>query len=241
MITQQSSKLTQALAPLDNQIDQSSHPLPLKPSNYGIFSRKGGGKTTLLLNLLSKKESPWHKHFNKIYLISPTAMRDEKMEELIEDIGDQYYEELNNDVLQEILDKIDDFNDKWKEKKKKGKPNHCIIYDDCIHSMKGKQSRLMDLLATQNRHHNITNVYLMQKYNTYLPTLVRSNLDVISFFRTDNKKELDSFIEEMNYDEDKLMKLYEFATATPYSFLHINCYHNPPKFYKCFDEIKIKS
>ena len=241
MIKQSCSKLTQALAPFDCQADTNqTTPLPNKPANYALCGRKGCGKTTLMLNLISKPESPWYKHFNLIFLISPTASRDDKMSELVEDIGDQYYETLDNEVLQDIMDTIDEYNRRWKHNKKKGKPAHLIIYDDVIHMMKGKQSKLVDLLATQNRHYNITNMYLLQKWNTYMSPLIRANLDLISFFRSDNKKELDSFIQEMNYDEDKLRVLYEYAVSEPYSFLHINLYHTPPKFYKKFDEIKIK-
>lgn len=240
MIHEQSSELTKALAPLDNQICREETPLPMKPCNYGIFAKKGLGKTTLILNLLEKKESPWYKHFSKIFFISPTAKNDPKVHELIEDIGDQYYETLNNEVLEDIIAKIDAHTEECKDKKKKGKPAYCIIYDDCIHLIKKKENRFMDMLATQNRHRNITNIYLLQKWNTYLPTLIRSNLDLISIFRTDNKKELDSFIEEMNMDENILRKLYEFATASEYSFLHINCYHNPSRFYRRFDPIEYR-
>ena len=238
MIQEHSSPLTKALAPMDNQICREDTPLPLKPCNYGIFAKKGLGKTTLLLNLLEKKESPWYKHFSKIFFLSPTAKNDPKVHQLIEDIDDQYYDTLNNSVLEDIIQKIDDHTEECKKNKKKHKPAYCIVYDDCIHLMKKKECRLMDLLATQNRHRNITNVYLLQKWNTYLPTLIRSNLDIISIFRTDNKKELDSFIEEMNMNEDVLRKLYDFATSCEYSFLHINSYHNPPTFYKRFDKIE---
>jgi len=240
MISEHSSKLTKALAPLDNQLCQEKTPLPLKPCNYGIFAKKGLGKTTLILNLLEKKESPWYRHFSKIFFISPTAKNDPKVHSLLEDIDDQYYDTLDNKVLEDIISKIDEYKEEYKEKKKKGSPSFCIIYDDCIHLMKKKECRLMDLLATQNRHRNITNIYLLQKWNTYLPTLIRSNLDLISIFRTDNKKELDSFIEEMNMCEEQLRKLYDFATGEQHSFLHINLYHQPYQFYRRFDPIEYR-
>jgi hypothetical protein len=234
------SALSKALAPLDNQKDTKVNPLPLKPCNYALIGRKGCGKTTLLLNLLERKESPWHKAFDLIFLVSPTASRDDKMKELVDDLGDQYYDTLDNSILQEIMDRIDAHTDERKKKKKRGKPAYAIIYDDCIHLIKGKQSRLMDLLATQNRHRNVTNIYLLQKYNGFLPTLIRSNLDMITYFKTDNKKELDSFLEEQNADENVLRKLYEYATADPYTFLHINNYYSKPVYYKRFDEIKFQ-
>jgi len=231
------SELTKALVPFDNQICKENTPLPMKPCNYGIFAKKGMGKTSLLLNLLLKKESPWYKHFNLIFFISPTAKNDPKVSDLIEDIGDQYYDTLSPEVLDNILGKIDEHKKQWKTDKKKGSPAYCIVYDDCIHLLKSKQNRMINELATQNRHRNITNIYLLQKWNTFLPTLIRSNLDLISIFRSDNKKELSSFIEEMSMDEEALRALYEYATKEEYSFLHINLYHHPAKFYRKFDPI----
>lgn len=237
------SKLTKALAPFDNQVSFEDSPLPTKPCNYGIFARKGMGKTTLLLNIISRPESPWYKLFDRIFLISPTAKKDPKMSELVEDIGEQYYEELSPANLQEIVEKIDTYTEEFKKKRKnKGKkPAFLIIYDDIIHELtKRKDNRMMNLLATQNRHRFITNVYLLQKYNSYLPTIIRSNLDIISYFRTDNKKELESFIDEMSEDENKLRAMYNFATSEPYSFLHLNMYNYPTKYYKKFDRIEYR-
>lgn len=230
--------LTRALAPMDQQKDITDSTLPLKPCNMGLFAKKGAGKTTLLLNLLMKKESPWYKHFDLIFLISPTAMNDDKMKPLIEDIGDQYYDELNNDVLADIMAKCEAFTERHNKKRKKGKPNYCIVYDDVIHQIKSKNASLVTKLCTQNRHLHITNIYLLQKYNTYMPTLIRSNLDCIAFFRTENKAELDSFVKEIGTDEEKLLQLYEYATAEPYSFLYINMYSTPMRFYKRFDPIE---
>jgi hypothetical protein len=187
-----------------------------------------------------KKESPWYKHFDLIFLVSPTAMNDDKMKPLIDDIGDQYYDELSNDVLMDIVARTEAFTELHNKKKKKGKPHYCIVFDDCIHVLKSKQANLITKLATQNRHMNITNIYLLQKYNTYMPTLIRSNLDCIAFFRTENQAELDSFVKEIGTDEDKLLKLYEYATAEPYSFLYINMYSTPMRFYKRFDPIEWK-
>ena len=229
------SALTKVLAPYDSQKTNDKSILPMKPCNIGIFGRKGCGKSNLLKNLIDRPESPYHKHFSKIFLISPTARKDDKMMEIVDDIGEnQFYEELTNDVLEDILDQVEEHFNKYKKKK----PQYLIIYDDCIHMMKGKNARVMDKLATQNRHYHITNVYLLQKWNNYLPTLVRSNLDCIMMFRTENKKELQSFLDEMQGDDEVLTKLYDYATSEPYSFLYINMYNTPIRFFKRFDEIR---
>jgi hypothetical protein len=235
------SALTNSLAAYDNQVVFDDKPLPLKPCNYGIFGRKGSGKTNLFLNLISRKESPWYKLFNLVFLISPTANRDEKLKDLLEDIGeDQYYQTLSNETLTDIIAKIDTHTEEFKAKRKnKGKkPAYLIVYDDVIHDLvRKKDTRLICMLSTQNRHRHITNVYLLQKYNTYLPCVVRSNLDCISYYRTDNRGELEAFVKEQNQDEEALTEMYKFATSEPYSFLHINMYNPKARFYKRFDEI----
>jgi len=231
--------LTKALMPFDDKICSKNSPLPEKPCNYAILAKKGQGKTTLLLNLLMKEESPWYKLFNLIFFISPTAKNDPKVQVLLDDIGDdQYFDDLNPTVLEQIVDRIDEHKERWKKKKKRGDPAYCIIYDDCIHLLKSKQNKRINELCTQNRHRNITNIYVLQKWNSFLPPLIRCNLDLISIFGTDNKKELDSFVEEMSMNEEALRALYEYATKEQYSFLHINQYKRPVHFYKKFNEIK---
>lgn len=233
------SKLTMMLTPMDKQRDDKQSTFPDKPFNMVFCASKGQGKTTLLLNLLTKKESPLYKRYNKIFVISPTAKKDDKMKELVEDIGpDQYYEELTEDNLQEILDNIE-YETEMRKQNKKPKPEFLLILDDCIHMLKGKNGKKLAELVTQNRHHALSNFVLVQKWNNYLPTLIRSNVDCIAYWHTQSKKELKSFIEDMNGEESELMDLYNYATDEPYSFLYINQY-NPsrPMYFKRFDRIQ---
>ena len=85
--------LSQILAPLDNQKDMAKHPIPMKPCNVAIVGKAGCGKSTLILNLITKKGSPWYKHFDLIFLVSPTARGDPKFADLVDDLEDQdqYY------------------------------------------------------------------------------------------------------------------------------------------------------
>jgi GTPase SAR1 family protein len=227
------------LTPFDKQRDDKQHTFPDKPFNMVFCASKGQGKTTLLLNLITKKESPLYKRYNKIFLISPTAKKDEKMMELVEDIGDdQYYQELTEDNLQEILDKIE-YETEMRKQSKKPKPEFLLVLDDVIHMLKGKNGKKLAELITQNRHHSLTNMILVQKWNNYLPTIIRSNLDCIAYWHTQSKKELKSFVEDMNGKEDELMALYEYATNEPYSFLYINQYNpSKPMYFKRFDRIQ---
>jgi Cdc6-like AAA superfamily ATPase len=235
------SALTKALSPYDEQVKFSDDPLPLCPANMAIIGKKGCGKTTLLLNILMRKESPWFKHFDRIYIISPTAHKDPKVKELLDDVGhEQHWENLDEQTLQEVLDTIEAHIEEYQKKKKNKdkKPNSLLIIDDSIHQMVAKkQIRLLCRLVTQNRHIGLTTLFSVQKWNAFIPPVIRSNLDVIAFYRTDNKKELNSFVEEMPSDEDATLAMYRFATNEPYSFLLANFYGVRPRFFKRFDEI----
>ena len=234
-----SSKLTKLLSARDNQKCHIDTPLPMKSCNYAIIGRKGCGKTSLMSNIIMKEGSPWYKFFNLIFLISPTASKDPKMDCLVDDLLEQgqFFNELNDIVLQDIKDKIELYLEKKKKKKKK-ESNFLVIYDDCIHMI--KDSKLINEFAIGARHMKVTNIYLLQKWSRFLPPLIRSNLDLISFFRTENVKELESFIDEIGYNKEILEKLYDFATCEAYSFLHINMYSLPIRFYKQFDQIEFK-
>lgn len=227
------SKLTKLLTPLDKQKDDSEDIFPKKPFNFGLIASKGAGKTTLLLNLLSKKGSPLYKRYDMIFLISPTAHNDDKMKDLVEDIEDQYYNEMTPEVLEEILEKMKQYK-QYNQKKKN--IEFCIIYDDCIHMLKQKNNnKKLSEIFTQNRHHKLSNIILVQKWTGYLPTIIRSNLDCLAIWKTQNKKEEQSLLDEIG-DPDELKIIYDIACSEPYDFLYINQYvPNRTRYYKRFD------
>lgn len=230
-----SSSLTKLITPLDKQKDDDEDTFPKKPFNMAMVASKGQGKSTVLLNLLTKKGSPLHKRFNLIFLISPTCSKDDKFEELIEDLGpDQVFNELNVDVLDKIIEMIEAHQNMYKNQKKK-KPEYLICYDDCIHFLKGKSNQKIAELFTQNRHYNLSNFILVQKWSGYMPTIVRCNLDCLMIWRCQGRKEEETLLSEIG-DIDYLQPIYDIATSEPYSFLYINQYvPNKIRYYKKFD------
>lgn len=234
-----SSELTRALAPYDNQKATKSGPLPTKPFLWALVGKKGCSKTTVICNILQRKESPLYKHYNMIFWVSPTAGADPKLAPLLEDIGpDQTYDDLNNDVIEDILAKTEAYTARWEKKNKKGDPQFLTVFDDCIHQIRSKGASLITRLASQNRHLKMSCFFLLQKWRSF-PTIIRSNLDCITLFHNENEQEVSSFCSEIG-NERKIRKMYEFATAEPYSFLHINMYAQPTTYYKRFDPIEFR-
>lgn len=247
------SDLTSIVAPLDQQVNRSEHPLPTgNHLNWVISGRKGSGKTSILLRALTDSSSPWFKNYNSVFVISPTAKHDPKFAPLLDDIEQSgqgaHYEHLDNEVVDEILEKIKGYNGKYKKKdsrSSRGRSDrdlaHLCIIDDCIHLLpnshtkKGPSSRVNQLFAN-NRHSKLTNVITTQQYKRINP-LIRANADLITVFPTENRKEMESISADFNLDHDKFLNMLSFATNEPNSFLHVNLFGHKPTYFKKFDKI----
>lgn len=256
MFKTESNPLSSDIAPLDKQVVRTDDPLPLSYINYVVIGKKGSGKSTLILNLLKKKTSPYYQKFDNIYLISPTAGRDTKFDKLVNELKeeDKFYDDLNDETINEIILKLQEFNDGFIEsqneaneelieKKKKPKPiiqpNNLLILDDCLANLPSSNAHsLINKIFTNARHYKLSIWCLVQKYNKLNP-LIRTNSDLITIFPTDNSKEFKSISDDWNIDPKLLQSLYNFAVDKPNSWLHISFFGTKPNFYKKFDRILI--
>ena len=143
MFSVEKNKLSEDLMPFDKQLTRSDDPLPKTHLTYIISGMKGSGKSTLLLNLLKRKSSPYYRWFDNIILFSPTANKDQKFEKLVNELDAEgkVFIELDDENLEKAFDLIGKFNDNFDEKEEKRKAHNLIIMDDCIHMMKGSQSK----------------------------------------------------------------------------------------------------
>jgi len=230
------NKISGIIKQLDNTYSCSEDPLLLhnKSCVYIISGRRGAGKSTLALCLLDSKLA-YRKRFKNIFLISPTARSDKKFSRLVDELSDdgKFFEELNEGNIESILEVIKSDNT---ENDKKNL--HCIVLDDVVLDLPKKKSSILNKLVIESRHHNCTLLILSQKYNV-IPTIIRANMDLISFFPSLNTKEVSTFQEDLNISKELFYKVYNKATNAPNSFLHVNLLNFPPIFYHKFDKIEI--
>ena len=230
------NKISGIIKQLDNTYSCSEDPLLLhnKSCVYIISGRRGAGKSTLALCLLDSKLA-YRKRFKNIFLISPTARSDKKFSRLVDELSDdgKFFEELNEGNIESILEVIKSDNT---ENDKKNL--HCIFLDDVVLDLPKKKSSILNKLVIESRHHNCTLLILSQKYNV-IPTIIRANMDLISFFPSLNTKEVSTFQEDLNISKELFYKVYNKATNAPNSFLHVNLLNFPPIFYHKFDKIEI--
>jgi len=259
---------SESILPLDKQLTRTDEPLPKSYITYCFIGKKGSGKSTLLLNLIKNKESPYYQSFDNIFLVSPTANKDDKFKFLMDEIEGEgkYYNECNDQVIQDIIDKVEKFNEEYieeqikesdseeedpvfgtikksahktKSKKKKivRQPSNLLILDDCLHELpKSTQKSKINEIFTTSRHKRLSIFVVSQKYNKLNP-IIRSNCDLITIFPTDNKLEFNSIENDWAIDKNKLETAYKIATEEPNSFLHISLFGNRPIFFKKYDKI----
>lgn len=225
------------LKKLDDTYNHSDDPLLLQNKNsvYIISGRKGAGKSTLFMNLLQSKQA-YRKRFENIFLISPTAKNDTKLKKLVKELEEdnKYFDTFSEDLIKNILEQIEEDNDENDYKHR-----HLICLDDCVLDLSKKKSSILNKLVIMSRHNNITLLILTQKYNA-IPTIIRSNADLITFFNSLNKKEIQTLQEDINISSDLFKHVYNIACMTKdRGFLHINLMSNPIKFYSDFTPMQI--
>lgn len=234
--------LSNEIIPLDNQVCKTDDPLPVGNLNYIFCGKRGSGKSTLALNLLKRKSSPYYRAFDNIYLISPTANRDEKFSKLIDELqaDNKFFNTLDEDIINDIVERLQKFNDAYKEEHPKKSPRNLLILDDCIHLLPtSTQASSINQLYTNGRHLKLT-TFTMTQQLTRLNRLIRTNCDLLSYFPNDSKKEFETVENEWSIEPKLLKSVYEYATAVPNGFLHISFFGRKPTFFRKFDRILIE-
>lgn len=241
-ITVKKNLLTSLIQPLDHQVLKSKQDEPLgKDHNLWIvIGGVGSGKTTIVINALKHKEF-YNKHFDNIYLISPTAKSDDKWGPIVEELEAQnkYYNKCSDQTVQDIMDKITEQNEKFDEAKakkknknrKSGGIRNLIIFDDCIHDLaKGSQQSVQNELFTTLRHKKTSVWITSQKYKALSP-LIRNQAKMATFFKPRQSVEKRGILDDLQIPEH----LFDFATNQPNGFFHVSLCSGSPVFFSKFD------
>lgn len=208
-----------------------------------ICGSSGSGKTSLLVNLISKTGSKngykqsFRKCFHKIILCSPSVQTLKKNVFKIPD--DQKYEDFHqcmNDleghlrasVLQGEMDDEKKFN--------------LLILDDVAAAL--RQDRYNEVLLTQllqnRRHKNLTTIIVVQKW-TMLPTGIRSNANVVFLFKPKTMQEQEAITNDiLPVRKRDSMDLFSFVFSGRYNHLMIDLtlmHSNDFRFFRNFEEI----
>ena len=185
-----------------------------------IIGPSGSGKTNTLLHLINNLHP-----IDKIYLYA-TDINESKYEHLINKREQAGIKNLNDphafieysDDMDDVLDDINNYN-KNRDKKV------LIVFDDMIADTEynKKFKRIIKELFYRARKINVSIVFITQSYFTALKD-ARLNSTHYILMKIGNKKELKRIAEEKSghLDYNDLLKIYNYCTREPYSFMLID-------------------
>ncbi len=192
------------------------------------------GKSTIISNLLLGDDAMGfynaQDRFHTTTIISNTIANDVTSRFLAKafDTHDSYDDSI-----------IDGIVNQQKSYDKEEQPDIAVILDDCLGSIR-REARI-NHLASRFRHFNIRLLIISsQNFRSCSPIIRQNATNVIVGSPFPNQKELGKMAEEYGDvfgGADNWLKIYKKATPDKYCFLHMDFQSNPPKAYRCFEEL----
>jgi len=151
--------------------------LPPPPFGLLVCGPRKSGKSLLVANLVARPEL-YGSAFRKedIIVMSPTYYTDKTLFPIEPKWIFNDYQET---VIQDVLDQQDTI---AKEYGRRKQPHVLVILDDLMGSKAFARGSIIEKLATQGRHYNVSFIVIAQKSNS-LPRAVRENVDAGVFFQ----------------------------------------------------------
>ena len=134
-----------------------------------------------------------------------------------------FFDHYDPEDLEKIIQTQKQVVQYMKDKKKRKLYQILILVDDFADDPSfSRNSKLLHSLFTRGRHSMISTIVSTQKFVAIHP-IIRTNATELFVYRLRNQKDLDAFLEELSalYDKRTLLKLYQYATGEPYSFLYV--------------------
>lgn len=206
---------------------------------YGLVGKAGSGKTSAMLSLIALKGKFYNKKFHNVFIVSPSmkSLKNSPLDKLPEE---QKFTTLNDSIV-----------DKLEEMIEQNGERNLIIWDDIPMLLKSAPRHVADRITHMiyNRRHfandgdggSLSMMFLFQVYISGIPLQIRKSFDGIMWWRSSNKKEIETLREEWGnmYSKEQWKRLISFAwQGNKHNFLFIKTrVDDSQMFHKNFDLI----
>ena len=220
-----------------------SVPYPLIKNSGFLIQISGAsrsGKTTLLVNLISKRakqgiRQSYIKLFDDIVIVSPS--RHTLKKDIFEDIDEnKKFDNLEPEVLEFVRDLTDTNQDEDK--------HTLLILDDVSVLLKNPMiEKELVSLANNRRHRNLSIIFITQIFNQAPPAL-RKNLDLLMLFKPKTRQEQESLIKDyFTIKREQVLELLNFVYRGRFDFMIIDFTQRKKpeyQYFRNFNEIEIQ-
>lgn len=189
-------------------------PLPNTAFFMALMGSAGSGKTSLMINFLTK-DGMYKKCFDHVHLIAPDA----SMKSLKHDIwakhpGDKIHHNLDVPTLDDIDRRANI------RRAKKPPETTLMIIDDMTVMLKKKEIEAKLRKMVFNRRHNYTSIIILVQSYIAMPLDLRKTLSHFCMFKPRNKKEAEAVWDELlNMPKKTGDGLLRFVFQDPHDFL----------------------
>ena len=196
-----------------------------------IVGRPGGGKTSMLISMLSQKgdNKIYHKVFDFVYVIMPSQSRASLKKNIFEKHEPtRLFDELTMENLHTIFSAVNE--------NSSNKKTSLVIYDDVGSSLKNKDIQLkLKQLSFNRRHMKVVQMFLIQSWIS-VPLTIRKLFSNLIVFKP-NKIEWQKICEETIEQEDDIAMALLELYKNNHDYLFINV--PSQKVYYNQDEVEI--
>jgi hypothetical protein len=200
---------------------------PINKYNFSmlICGIPGSGKTNLVISQLTSTKGLLYKKFDKVFIFSPSIKTIQKEIKLPED---QIIDSFDVERLAEIIEM---------QKMSQDNSQVLIIFDDMMMDIIKDKTGLFSKLVANRRHLGISLIAISQVFNR-IPSKYRKMFSDFILFRTNNKKEISFFGNELTaFSESEFVKIFLELLKNPHDFLMVK---SSGQMYKNFNRLEFK-
>lgn len=195
----------------------------------GVFGKPQSGKTSLIIDQLTRPHGMFYRKFNRIYIFSPSL---HSVKKKINIPDEQKFTTFDLSEVQKIVDnQLETIRNTPEEI-----DEVLIIFDDLMMEIKKSGSdETLSRIVNNRRHCHLSCIFIQQTYNS-IPAIIRRNFSDVIIFNTNSELELESVRKELTkFNKKEFKEITKFAYESPHDFLLFRI----GQIFRNFNELKI--
>ena len=209
--------------------------MPPIPVRACFFANSGGGKTNLIVSLLTNPKLFGGNVFDAVCVVSPGVKVDSTWAHLKKYRAkegkkeDEFFiDEWDGEWIKRMMEESFALTKYHKEKEHSHATSVCIVVDDMAdasHILHATGNSIINSLFIRGRHAYLSVWVASQRLNL-VSSIIRTQMSALFIFKQRNVKDLITFLDEFSAMVDKktLMQMYEIATEEKYIFYILICW-----------------